>query len=414
MHLDLLEILRCPYCGGRFELVTAMFHRTEGDVLQDGVLGCECCIFPVVDGIPVLHLQPSAKAAQAHIEAGQPQLALRAMIGAEDEDVGLQFEAAAASPHSTYRDIVASLGPGFEGGYFLYRFSDPTFIVADAVVRAVASTVLRTGGRAIDVCGGSGHITRALVPLSSPAPVLADLFYPKIWLARRFTAKGAVPVCCDANAPLPFARGTFTYAMCSDAFMFIWMKRQMVGELARLVDGPEPGTVLINHAHNQHVWSPSHGQPLSPAGYRGLFDMRSVRILGESHLFTDVVQRGSLDLTRVEADGALNAEVALTMIASNDPAVFAVHPLTPPTLEGGEWRINPLYEVVNTGARLTGTLRFPDADYEYEYGACREYLPATIDIDASAFRALQLGAAPGELTDLVRRRAIVALPQRYC
>ena len=38
--------------------------------------------------------------------------------------------------------------PTFEGGYFLYRFSDPTFVVAQAVVRAVGGTVLADGGRA--------------------------------------------------------------------------------------------------------------------------------------------------------------------------------------------------------------------------------------------------------------------------
>ena len=36
--------------------------------------------------------------------------------------------------------------PEFEGGYFLYRFSDPTYVVAHAVVRAVAGVVLRRGG----------------------------------------------------------------------------------------------------------------------------------------------------------------------------------------------------------------------------------------------------------------------------
>ena len=87
-----------------------------------------------------------------------------------------------------------ALGPSFEGGYFLYRFSDPTYIVADAVVRAVAGTVLKHGGRAIDLCGGSGHLTRSLLELSSPAPVLADLYFSKIWLARRFTAPG-----CEAR-----------------------------------------------------------------------------------------------------------------------------------------------------------------------------------------------------------------------
>jgi hypothetical protein len=185
------------------------------------------------------------------------------MAGIDSDEQAEHFESAVASNGSTYKDIVDALGPNFEGGYFLYRFSDPTFVVADAVVRAVAGTVLRKRGRALDVCGGSGHLTRSLVPLSSPAPVLADLFFPKIWLARRFTAPGALPVCCDGNAPLPFARGSFDYAMCSDAFMFIWMKRLFVSELFRSVAGSERGTVLINHTHNQLVWSPSHGQALT-------------------------------------------------------------------------------------------------------------------------------------------------------
>src|SRR4051794_9054473 len=58
MHISLLDVLRCPYCGGRLELVTSMFHRREGDTIRDGILGCHCCIFAVIDGIPVLHLLP--------------------------------------------------------------------------------------------------------------------------------------------------------------------------------------------------------------------------------------------------------------------------------------------------------------------------------------------------------------------
>ncbi|MGC4085092.1 MAG: hypothetical protein QM736_23995 [Vicinamibacterales bacterium] len=164
MHVDLLEILRCPYCGGRLELVTSLFHRTDGDTIGDGVLGCQCCVFPIVDGIPVLHLGTSAVSARGAIEAGAPERARLAMFGVDSGASAERFEAALATSTSTYRDIVDALGPGFEGGYFLYRFSDPTFVVADAIVRAVAGTVLRSGGRAIDVCGGSGHLTRALVP----------------------------------------------------------------------------------------------------------------------------------------------------------------------------------------------------------------------------------------------------------
>ena len=161
------------------------------------------------------------------------------MVGVEDPAQAEAFEAVAASRAPRHaRETVEALGPNFEGGYFLYRFSDPTYVVAQAVVRSIAGAVLHGRRRAVDVCGGSGHLTRSLMDLSSPPPVLADLYFAKVWLARRFTAPGCEPVCCDGNAPLPFARGAFGYAMCSDAFQYIWTKRQFIGELTRLVATP--------------------------------------------------------------------------------------------------------------------------------------------------------------------------------
>src|SRR5919198_3110512 len=170
MHLELFEILRCPYCGGPLELVRSLFHRRSGDEISDGILGCHCCIFPVVDGIPVLHLQPNATAARDQMKAGRPDQALRTMIGLESEADARAFEAVTASEASTYRETVEALGPNFEGGYFLYRFSDPTFVVAQAVVRAIGATVLGGARRAIDICGGSRHLNRPLPGFSLAPP----------------------------------------------------------------------------------------------------------------------------------------------------------------------------------------------------------------------------------------------------
>ncbi len=102
MNIELLDILRCPFCGGRLELVSSMYHRSLSDQIHDGILGCHCCIFPVVDGIPVLHLQPAAVVAREHMEAARPALALRAMVGLESDEEAERFEAAAASETSTY------------------------------------------------------------------------------------------------------------------------------------------------------------------------------------------------------------------------------------------------------------------------------------------------------------------------
>jgi uncharacterized protein YbaR (Trm112 family) len=414
MRIETLDILRCPFCGGRLELVASMYHQRSDLEIRDGILGCHCCIFPVIDGIPVLHLQPAATAARAQVEQGRPDLALRTMVGLDNDAQARRFEAAAGSDRSTYREIVEALGPTFEGGYFLYRFSDPTYMVAQAVVRAVAGVVLGDRRRAIDICGGSGHLTRVLMELTE-TPVLADLHFAKIWLARRFVAPGCEPICCDGNGAFPFARGAFGYAMCSDAFQYIWTKRQFIGEMARLVDAPErPGAVVINHTHNQLTWSPSHGQPLAPAGYRDLFETLPVRIFGEARLLADVVAGGPLDLSRTEPEGALDADPALTLVATEHAGVYEAHRLALPGAARGRYQVNPLYASEPDGDRIELRLQFPSPDYEDEYGACRQYLPERVSVDRVALERLRAGG-PGDpaLDELVRRRVIVDLPLLY-
>src|SRR5215470_3739321 len=342
MHKSTFDILRCPYCGSRLDLVTSSFSEQDGDEITTGILGCQCCVFPVVDGIPVMHLQPPAVKARELVERGETLQARRVMFGLGDnvgnvgsvdhvdEAVAERVDALIASSDATYRTIVEAFGEYIEGGYFLYRFADPTFIVGHAVARAVAGTVLKRGGRAIDICGGSGHLTRSLMDLSAAPPVLADLYFAKIWLARRFTAPGCEPVCCDGNSPMPFARGAFRYAMCSDAFMYIWTKRQFVQDMLRLVDNGDGGresAAVISHTHNQCTWTPSHGQPLTPEGYRNLFETIEPWIAGESALFADVVNGGPLDLSRRSAAKALEAEPALTIVATRHPGVFVPHAL---------------------------------------------------------------------------------------
>jgi uncharacterized protein YbaR (Trm112 family) len=426
MNIGTFDILRCPYCGSRLDLVTSSYHQMDGDEIQHGILGCQCCVFPVVDGIPVMHLQPAATAARELVEQGQPDRARRAMFGIEDALEAERFEALISSDTATYRSIVEALGEHLEGGYFLYRFADPTYIVGHAVVRAVAGTVLADGGRAIDICGGSGHLTRSLMDLSSPPPVLADLYFAKIWLARRFTAPGCEPICCDGNSPMPFARGAFRYAMCSDAFMYIWTKRQFVLDMLRVIDHGDhgaDGAALISHTHNQCTWTPSHGQPLTPDGYRNLFETLEPRLFGESGLFADVVSGGPLNLARRDDQKTLEADPALTIIASRHPGVFAPHALDAVASRArGEFRVNPLYVAADEaspgspgspGSDIRFRLQFPSEDYEQEYGACRQYLPEEVTIARRSLQALGEGGLPDELADLVRRRVVVDLPARY-
>ena len=412
MLRELFDVLRCPYCGARLELVTSSYHRVDGDEIVDGIIACHCCVFPVIDGIPVMHLNEPAPAAKDHVEAGHPELARRAMLNLEGEYVG-RFEQAAAIPASTYRDMLAALGPAYESGYFLYRFSDPGYVVAHPLIRAIARTVL-AGGRAIDLCGGSGHLTRSLMDLSTPAPVLADLYYAKLWLARRFTAPGCEAVCCDGNSPFPFARGAFRFAICADAFMFIWTKRQFVQEMLRLIDDGRNGeAAAITHTHNQLQWSPSLGQPLPPQGYLDLFETAPARLFSEIALFADVMAGRALDLSRRDSAEALDADPALMIVSSRDDRVFTPLLIDDTPGQPGELRINPLYGVQDLSGGVKLRLAFPDEDYQSEFGACREYLPDALAIDRASLEAMRAGRVTPDLAALARRRIILDLPRRY-
>ena len=412
MRPETLEILRCPYCGGRLELVEDMANVLEAGAILEGILGCHCCLFPVVGGIPVLHLQPSAVTAREAIEAGESDRAFRALVSS-DEGKADRFMEVASNGDATFRELAETLGEELEGGYFLYRFSDPSFVTASAVVRAVGGTALRGGGRAIDLCGGSGHLTRVLLEISEPAPVVADLYFAKLWLAARYVAPGCEPICCDGNAPLPFARGSFGFALCADAFMYIWTKRQMVGEMERLVAGDPSGAVVITHAHNQHVWSASHGNPLPPEGYRALFESVEPRLFAESKLLDDVVAGGPLDLSRRDDAAALAEQEAVTIVAARNADAWRAHPLATREPIPGELRLNPLYalEELEMGVRMR--LAFPSEDYEDEYGACRRYLPEELTLDGDTVAAVRDGVRTPQVRELLRKRIVLDLPERY-
>jgi SAM-dependent methyltransferase len=406
MRVETLALLRCPYCGGRVDVKDDLFHRAAAGEIHDAVIGCWCCHFAIVGGIAVMTLEGVADTARQQIEDGQPDAALLTLIGSEDESVAARI----ADPHATFRDIVDALGPSFEGGYFLYRFSDPTFVTADAVARALASTVFGSAGRAVDLCGGSGHLTRTLAGLSAVPPVLMDLSFTKVWLARRFTAPGCEAVCADAHAPLPFASHAFDLTICNDAFHYIWTKALFAREMLRVT--AHDGAAAVTHVHNAEQWNPSMGNALPPAGYRSLFEDVDVRLFGEQSLLAGIVN-GRVDLAAAADEEELSADPALTLVASRRREAFASFPIAPSDAVAGVLRINPLYSVSRANGAATLRLEFPSQDYADEYSACRLYLPESIDLDRDVLAALDAGSRTAEIDALRARRIVLDVPSKY-
>lgn len=431
MHTSLLDVLRCPFCGTALEMVEGDALAVVGDEIHAGVLGCACCAYPIVDGIPVLLADDATRAAMHALEAGRADEALLALLGlGDDAERADRVRTLIGREDATYREGLELLCDDAEGTWFLYHFSDPTYVTAEALLRAVAGMGWPVEGRVLDLCGGSGHLTRALMGAraadNGPAPgqpadgpteagpqtVLADLFFWKLWLGKRYVVPGAEAICCDANHPLPFARDTFSTVLLADAFPYVWHKRLLAEEMMRLAG--ERGVVIMPHLHSALGDNFSAGDTLPPAAYRGLFEPLGARLFSDERLLDDVLERRCVDLGRDASPEELGDQSSLTLIATRRTDLFRRHDVPPAEQVRGALLVNPLYRIERNGRSTTLTLEFPSPEYEAEFGASRRYLPERLTLDGDLggpITADMLGARYGELRD---RRVILDAPERYC
>ena len=417
MLRETLDLLRCPYCGTRLALVDDDDDARPGagERIESGVLGCECCAFPIVAGIPVLIADDTTRAALRALEAGRRDDALHLLLRLDEPRREAFRRLTGAAQPPTYSDLLPVLCADAEAVYFLYRFSDPTYLAAEAVLDALALAHDAPGaaGRALDLCGGSGHLTRVLLRAPSrPGVVLADVHFWKLWLAARITAPTCTPVCCDANSPLPFADALFSTVVLSDAFPYIWHKRMLAGEMARTAT--LDGIVVLPHLHSAQGENFNAGDTLSPAAYRDLFAGLGPRLFEDAALFEELLASRAVDLTRAVEPDDLAGAPSLTLVASRRAEPFRRYDVPDRLDVRGVLAINPLYRVApaDRGAQLT--LAFPTPEYEEEFGAVKRYLPATVTISADPRRSLAPAHFGTDYAALRWRRVLLDAPRHYC
>jgi uncharacterized protein YbaR (Trm112 family)/SAM-dependent methyltransferase len=426
MPEQLLDILRCPYCGTRLDVVENDALVREAGAVEWGVLGCECCAYPVIAGIPVLIADDRTRNAMHTLESGRREEALFAMLDLDGARLEAFRALLARGEAATYREALGILSRDAEGFCFLYRFSDPTYLVAEAMLTALGGPLADRDEPFLDLCSGSGHVTRVLTKLAPRCgTIAADLFYWKLWLAKRFVAPESQPVCCDANAPLPFARERCALVVLADAFPYIWHKRLLAGEMVRLTS--PGGLIVMPHLHSSLGWNYSQGDALTPAAYRGLFEPLVPRLFSDTQLRSDLLEKRVIDLGADRSPESLGGEASFSLVAYRDSQgsqgsqrsrvrdVFRRHEVSddvgPPR---GELIVNPLYRIEQQESRSVLTLEFPTPEYADEFGECRGYLPDTLTIDAPVSRRLEAATLRSNYEEFRRRRIVIDAPRGYC
>ena len=415
MQATLLDWIRCPFCGTRLQLVDNAALARDDTRIEAGVLGCECCAFPVIDGIPILLADDATRTAMHALERGDRDEALATALDVPRTEAA-ELARAAGAAALTYREAIAVLAPDAEGTYFLHRFSDPTFVSAEALVR-VLSGVAPAGGPWLDLCGGTGHLTHALAgPGGEPGParaetVIADLYFWKLWLATHITTPAAGAVCCSADAPLPFTSDRFSMVVLMDAFPYIWHKRLCADEMMR-VARPD-GVIALPHLHSSEGENYAAGDPLSPTAYRDLFAPFRPALLSDTRLLDGLLDEACVDLADDRSPAQLHGEPSLTLVASRQAGTRRRVSAPEPGAVAGVLRVNPLYAVEVRDGRSVLTLQFPTPEYEEEFGHCRRYLPERVKVDADLSGPIEPRRLGPRYVELRRRRVVLDLPPRY-
>ena len=315
-------MLQCPALRRRRFRSQRPFPRRG----RYGILSCSCSRYPLIDDVPVLmrgpigiishwndgaiHVGPTAQALVAALEAGASTEALldclvfprryplqgrltRAHLwpaplgeraGLAQTRAGLRRLIGRRAKPVVAQDVFDFFYSRRSGNnpylseYFLNRFVMPRYLSAMSLVQRLEAS----DKPVLDIACGYGHFEHYLTQRRRSTPAIGvDFNFYQVWGARKWVAPQARFVCCDASIPLPFKSGSFSGAICSDAFMLLPEKAAAGSEESERVAPGRPA--IYARVGNKGVGPPNPpaGGELRPEEYWDLFGREQTRFFAD-------------------------------------------------------------------------------------------------------------------------------------
>lgn len=442
MDALLLDLLRCPFCGGHF-------NAADPNPLTDGqgygILTCYCGHYPVVAGIPILKRDTTGDIHEVMtlIEAGQHEEALLTLLTPAASALvpawkrrlpttrGLRWlkylgqrqalrkwRTRAVSPFIKQKSQVTACdlfafyfhNKKDSYDYFAFRPGQPRHLVS----LSFTSLIQQPQKPILDFACGCGHVTYSLGQRTGNQPIIGvDDFFFGLYVAKYWIAPQAHYVCCTADTALPFSNDTFSAVFCSDAFHYFAHKIATFREFTRVIE-PE-GLIMLVWMHNA-LWRCAHdGLPLPPEGYQALVGDMPHRLVADKDVLMRYLQKQGPPLAWSAEPTVLAQAPLLSLVASHNQEIFQDHGTFADWPHAqGRLGLNPLYvaeEWSHDDVHLRRT--FPSAFYESEHAQCKSYLPERMNVQATVIDHLVQGQRSAELERLIDQCVILAMPDRY-
>lgn len=374
-----------------------------GHALRDAGTGAR---WPVVDGIPYLRINRDhlVEEALVYLDRGDPSTALLCLLADQDDwwtgppaDPDSLRDLLARRDSASLREAVAKLGWGRVGDYFVNRWSDPTYLAGLSLLEAHWNAPVC----AFELACGIGPYLREM-QRRGVRVAGSDVVFAKLWLARHWVVGAkAQLVCFDAASPhWPIEDAPVDLAVCNDAFYFLDDKPTVLDCLRRTAG--EEGWLAVSHIHNRDRPGFSAGKAVTASEIEELFP--DGLVYDDAELTQALVEARA---PHPRQPGELKRCEAFSLVAGPGmrPAPRAVvDGLTLPKA-GAELRLNPLYAPDGNGAFA---IAWPSRRYEEEYAA-----RVTYPMHSEGPKAVEWDGADPALTERVRRREFVELPERW-
>jgi SAM-dependent methyltransferase/uncharacterized protein YbaR (Trm112 family) len=292
--------------------------------------------------------------------------------------------------------------------YFAFRFGQPRHLAA----LSLSSIFRRTSGPLLDLACGMGHLTFHLTETFPGRVVFAlDRDFFRLYVGLHYVAPHASFICASADQALPFAPGTFSGVICSDAFHYFLHRALSIREMRRVLDSE--GALVLARFGNADV-EPREGYELTIDGYERLVEGTNHIFLGEDDLVTRYLDRRGPDLTSESPRDSLKRQKWISLVAEKD---LHAHP----PVEFDEWphargglQLNPIYSSVPTpagGVKLT--FHFPSKWYALENEEYAQYAASECEISQADLLLLSEGRRSRGIENLVDHFVVLGLPDAY-
>ena len=430
MKQELLEVMKCSYCGANLE-IEEIYSENEEEIIN-GCIKCECDTYPILGGILILKNSLTKKYIVEYLKKKEIQKAVALSFGIGINDICRAIDIIEPKPfgnffkkglfglvdhfskkrYNRYSNKNLSfcdvLGNGPSEVYFKHRFSSQTFWS----IYPFVPLLRKKRKRILEVCCGAGHVSFVISKYVNPDELICvDGDFRSLYLAKKYFSNAEF-INIDANYQLPFKDDIFSSVLMMDAFHYVDARALLAKEFERVLS--KEGMLLLLHLHNALVDNVAAGKPLSPSSWMGLFDF-NVMALPEKCIIEDFILRDRLDLSKKYSEEELNLSDAILMIGGADSDCFE-----------GLWKdiveikenliINPIYKMKEKGDKIVLEREFPSEFFRKEYPLTEKYLPERCEMDKIFVKGRSVcvsGEDEIEIENLMRKFVVINVPEKY-